>query len=207
MHPKKLPSASRAEDSQLKQDKTVTCTRHTDVSRRFGFVQYVGVTRWVFTDENNAEVRSLVSSRYPLLNLVTGFLPDLPGQLPSRNHNRIISATDKALPKQSASLGPSNPSSLRHRPGKMDASHKPGHKRLFYSSSVQAYCAFTPSHVKQRISVFVCSFAAQSRDRQTKLPEGPTFMQPDKAYALFFSARPRVHVYRLPGTRFKLRYH
>lgn len=125
MHPKKLPLASSIENSQLKQDKTITCStfsersaRRTDISSRFGFVQYVGVTRWVFTDENNAEVRSLVSSRYPLLNLVTGFLPDLPGQLPSRNHNRIISVTEKALPKQSASLRPSKPSSVQHRPGK-----------------------------------------------------------------------------------------
>lgn len=112
MDPKKLPSASSREDSQLQQDKTVACstfleqsTRRTNVSSRFGFVQYVGVTRWIFADENNTEVRSLVSSCYPLLNLVTGFLPDLPGQLPSRNDNGIISATDKALPKQSASLG------------------------------------------------------------------------------------------------------
>lgn len=52
----------------------------------------------------------------------------------------------------------------------------PGQKRLFYSSSAQAYCTFTPSHVKRHISVFFYSFAAQSRDQQTKLPEGPTYL-------------------------------
>jgi len=145
MHPRKLPPASSAEDSQLQQDKTDTCstfseqsTRRTDVSSCFGFVEHVGVTRWIFTNENNAEVRSLVSSRYPLLDLMTGFLSDLPGQLPAGYHNRIVAATEEAVPKQSASLGPSNPSCAQHRAGKTDANRKPGRKWPFHSSSVQA---------------------------------------------------------------------
>lgn len=162
------------------------------------------MTRWIFTDENNAEVRSLVSSRYPLLNLVTGFLSDLPGQLPSRNHNRIIAATDKALPKQSASLGPSNPSSVQHRPGKVDARAE---KALLLKLCTSLLHLYSKSREAAHFSLLL-QLRCPKPGSANKTARGTNlFVQPEKAYALFFSARPRVRVCRSPGTWFKLRYY
>lgn len=192
----KASPASSIEDSLLKQDKTITCSTfskqsetHTDVSSRFGFVQYVGVTRWIFTDENNAEVRSLVSSRYPLLNLMTSFLPDLPGQLPSRNHNRIISATEKTLPKAVSMVRTiKNKLCATQTRKKQMPTRSQGRKGSF--TRLQAYCTFVPSHVKQYFSVLVYSFAAESWDQQTRLREGPTYL---------CSLRKRMQCSSLPG--------
>ena len=69
-----------------------------------GFVENIGVTGGIVTNQNDTEVWPLVAWGHPLFHLPLYFLLDLLGQFPSRNDNGFISAGDTVTKKCSLDI-------------------------------------------------------------------------------------------------------
>lgn len=67
----------------------------THIRRCFGFVEHVGVAGRVLPHQHHAQVGPPVACSHPLLHLVPHLLPDLPGQLPPRDHHGVPPAAAK----------------------------------------------------------------------------------------------------------------
>lgn len=64
-----------------------------------GFVENIGVTGGIVTNQNDTEVWSLVARCHPLFHLLPHFLLDLLSQFPSRNDDSFISAEGDKVTK------------------------------------------------------------------------------------------------------------
>lgn len=185
-----MPSQYPAEDSQQKQQAALTCcsfaeqsTTLTHISSRLGFVQHIGVTCRIFTNQNHAEVRSLVPSCYPLFNFMAGFLSDLPGQLPSRNHNRISSAVWKHHHSSVRAITSKLSAASAQQTG---AAHQLGQQQFFQLSSAQAFIHKTcfllpPIALSSIFQPSACSPAARSKQTAGG---AELFLQPEEVNAL-----------------------
>lgn len=64
-----------------------------------GFVENIGVTGGIVTNQNDTEVWPLVARGHPLFHLLPHFLLDLLSQFPSRNDDSFISAEGDKVTK------------------------------------------------------------------------------------------------------------